>query len=667
MHASERGPENRDSRLMVLSLAALGVVFGDIGTSPLYALRECFFGSTQLPVNEANVLGVLSLIFWTLICVISIKYQTVVLKADNRGEGGILALLALLDPWHSSQGGNKPKTLVILAIIGASLLYGEGVITPAISVLSAVEGLEVAAPGLAHYVIPITVVILIGVFLLQSGGTHKVGALFGPVMVVWFSVLTILGLLAIGRNPAVLAALNPLHAVNFFIDNKMVGFFTIGAVFLVVTGGEALYVDLGHFGRKPIRRVWFFLVLPALVINYLGQGALLLTSGGAIKDPFFALAPEWGLYPLIILATMATVIASQAVISGVFSLTNQAIQLGQAPRMNVVQTSPNEIGQIYIPFLNWVMMLTTIALVLGFKSSSNLISAYGISISTAMLITSLLTFFVMSEKWQWPRPAALAIAGLFALIDLSFFSANVVKIEHGGWFSVLVALLVYTLMSTWSSGRQAVINQLRGSVAPLDEFLSHFTAQWPLRVPGTAIFMTAPDLGVPPILQYHLMHNQVLHERVILLTVVTEDEPWVPASKRLKIVELSHGFYRVHVTYGFMQSPNLPVALRLGERLGLTFDPEATSYYLGRETLTPHGSVSRMMRWRQMLFAVMARNAVRATDFFKLPPYRTVELGMRLELMPMAYLGLKPHKKNGNGKQSEPDAAAAPADSSIVP
>ena len=641
-------------RLAALSLAALGVVFGDIGTSPLYALRECFFGAAGVQLTQDNVLGVLSLIFWTLIITISIKYQALVLRADNRGEGGILALVALLDPWHAPPG-KKSRALAVLGVLGAALLYGDAIITPAISVLSAVEGLQVAAPALSNYVVPITVMILIMVFWLQKRGTGRVGALFGPVMVVWFVVLGLLGIRGILYHPEVLASVNPVYAIDFLAHQGATGFLVLGAVFLVATGGEALYADLGHFGRRPIRLVWFTLVLPGLLLNYMGQGALLLGGEGDVSEPFFHLAPDWALYPMIVLSTLATIVASQAIISGVFSLTNQAVQLGQAPRMRIVQTSAEEMGQIYVPLLNWVLMFSTIALVLHFKSSSNLTGAYGVAVSTTMLITTVLTHFMMRDKWKWPLPLVIVITSVFLFVDFAFFTANLIKIEHGGWFPILTGAVVFTLMSTWSSGRQMVIQHLVSATMPLDEFLGRMTDGSPVRVPGTAVFMTAPDLGAPPILQYHLVHNQVLHEQVVLVTVITKDMPWVAATHRLRVFKLKRGFWRVHIHYGFMQTPNVPLALRLCEKYGLRIDPNSTTYYLGRETLLPPGQVSQMGRWRQRLFAFMSRNAVRATDFFKLPPHRTVELGIRLELLPIAHRPAKSGKTKLTDSESRPE------------
>ncbi|HKK02173.1 MAG TPA: potassium transporter Kup [Desulfuromonadales bacterium] len=629
--AGHASADSSPRQLLVLSLTALGVVYGDIGTSPLYALRECFRGANPIPASAENILGVLSLIFWALVLVISIKYLIFVMRADNRGEGGILALLALLDPWKEPKARNR-LALIVLGLFGAALLYGDGVITPAISVLSAVEGLRVATPALDPFVLPITILILFVLFVFQQRGTAKVGAIFGPVMILWFVTLAVLGMIGIVKEPRVLAAVNPLHAVRFFLANGWTGVLVMGAVFLVVTGGEALYADMGHFGSRPIRVAWFCCVLPALIINYFGQGALLLHHPKEVTEPFFHLAPAWALYPLIILATMATVIASQAVISGAFSLTRQAVQLGQCPRMRIVQTSSEEIGQIYIPFVNWALMIVTIALVLGFRTSSNLAAAYGVAVTTTMVITTILAFFVTRELWRWPLLLSLLVCGGFLIIDLGFFCANMLKIVDGGWFPLTAGAAVFTLMATWRRGRELLAQRLQKNQVPLEKFIHQIGTEPPQRVPGTAVFMTGYRSGVPAMLLHHLEHNKMLHEQVILLTAVTEEFPRVPAVERLEINDLGQGFSRVYVHYGFMQSPNIPVALRACEYLGLKVDLDTTTFYLGGETLIPTSHVPGMMTWRKKLFAFMSRNSLRATTFYNIPPERVMELGLQIEI-----------------------------------
>ncbi|QVW34192.1 potassium transporter Kup [Geobacter sulfurreducens] len=614
-----------------LSLAALGVVYGDIGTSPLYAMRECFHGTHPHPATPDNVLGVLSLIVWALILIVSLKYLVFVLRADNRGEGGILALTALLNPWGDE---NRPprKVLVFLGLFGAALLYGDGTLTPAISVLSAIEGLKIATPLFHPYIVPITVVILILLFLIQHRGTARVGALFGPVMVLWLTVLALLGIRGIMMAPEVLGALNPLHAVLFFVRDGWSGFQVLGAVFLVVTGGEALYADMGHFGRLPIRLAWFCCVLPALLLNYFGQGALLLSDPSEATEPFYHLAPPWALYPLVLLATLATIIASQAVISGVFSLTRQAIQLRLSPRMRIVQTSSEEIGQIYIPAVNWALMLATITLVAGFGSSSGLAAAYGVAVATTMVITALLVRFVMLERWHWHPLAVAGLTVVFLTVDLAFFGANILKVGAGGWIPLAAGLAVFTVMITWRRGRELVTTHLLAQATPLPSFLEELAAKPPQRVPGTAVFMSGRLFPAPPTLIHHLEHNKVLHEQVVILTVLTEDIPRVSASERIELKRLGQGFYRLIVRYGFMQSPNVPVILRECEPLGLVTDPETTTFYLGRETLIPTEKVSGMPHWREKLFAFMSRNSLQATAFYNLPPDRVVELGQQVEI-----------------------------------
>lgn len=628
--ADGRSGAPRGRRLALLALGALGVVYGDIGTSPLYTLRSCFHGA-GLEVTPANLLGVLSLILWALIIVISIKYQLWVMRADNKGEGGILALLALLDPW-GKRGSKRAGVMIVLGVFGAALLYGDGVITPAISVLSAVEGLEVAAPVLQRYVVPLTIGVLIILFAMQRKGTGKVGVVFGPVTALWFLTIGSLGVKGILLNPAVLAAANPEHALQFLLHHGSVGLIVLGAVFLAVTGGEALYADLGHFGRRPIRLAWFSFVLPALLLNYFGQGAEMMLNPANIANPFYTLAPRWMLYPLIILATAATVIASQAVISGAFSLMGQAIQFGQSPRLKIVQTSADERGQVYIPMLNWLLMLATIGVVLGFKHSEDLAAAYGIAVSTTMVITTVLMFSLVRQRWHWPLPVALVVAGLFLVVDAAFFAANALKFADGGWLPLTIAGFAYLIMSTWSKGRSNLIKRLRQGTQTWAEFSQHIRDNPPPRVDGTSVFMTAPNLGMPPALQHHLEHNRSLHERVILLTVLTDDVPRVPIQDRLEVDPLGQGFYHVKAHFGFMQTPNVSLALRKLIDFDMEIDMSMTTFYIGRETLLPTRDVPGMMLWREKLFAFMQRNALRATDFYGIPPERTVELGIRLSI-----------------------------------
>jgi KUP system potassium uptake protein len=629
--ARDDGDHRSGRRYLLLSLSALGVVYGDIGTSPIYALRECFHGSHPFPPVESNVLGILSLIFWALMIIISLKYLLFVMRADNHGEGGILALLALLAPWRDQS--RKSRVLLFFGLFGAALLYGDGAITPAISVLSAVEGLEITAPGLKPYVLPITVSVLVLLFCFQKRGTSRIGTVFGPVMLLWFSTIAFLGIIWIIREPRVLAAIDPTYGVDFFIHSGWRGFVVLGAVFLVVTGGEALYADMGHFGRFPIRLAWFALVLPALLLNYFGQAALILLHPAQARQPFFNLAPGWALYPLVVLATLATVIASQAVISGAFSLTRQAVQLGQCPHVHIIQTSQEEIGQIYIPSVNWLLMIVTISLVLGFGSSSKLAGAYGVAVATTMVITVVLAFFVAVKKWRWHPVTVVLITVLFLTVDLSFFGANMMKIEAGGWFPLAAGGIIFTMMTTWRRGREILAQRLEETKEPLDVFLLRIAAHPPLRVPGTAVFLVKRILpGTPPQLLHHLSHTQVLHEQVVLLSVATREVPWVSAKERLEVISLEEGFFQVTVNYGFMQSPNVPAALRGCESCGLKVNLDSTTFYLARETLIPSVKLPGMMLWREKLFSFMTRNALPATDFFRIPPERVVELGIQIEL-----------------------------------
>jgi KUP system potassium uptake protein len=628
-HASGEQPTGK--YLRVLSLAALGVVYGDIGTSPIYALRESLHGGYGIETTAASVLGVLSLIFWSLILVISIKYLGFVLMADNRGEGGIIALTALVLPHRGVPGGAR-SFLVLAGLFGAALLYGDSMITPAISVLSAIEGLEFITPVFEPYVIPITVAILVALFTLQSRGTAKVGALFGPVVLVWFLTLGVLGVSQIVHNPSVFAAINPMYAVEFFSDNGMRGFLVLGSVFLVVTGGEALYADMGHFGTRPIRLAWFTIVLPGLLLNYFGQGAMVIADPLTIEHPFFLMAPEWAIIPLVVLTTCATVIASQAVISGAFSLTRQAVQLGYLPRVNIDHTSEREIGQIYIAGINWLLMLAAIGLVFGFRSSSRLAHAYGVAVTTDMVFTTILFAFVAYKQLGWPRWAAAGIILAFLGIDLAFWGANLPKIPSGGWFPLVVAAGLFTVMTTWRKGRRVLWRLMEDKTLPIELFLESIQRSSPTRVPGLAVFMHGDPGVAPPALMHNLKHNKVLHEHVLLLSVRVKDIPHVPREERITIEDLAAGVKRAEVRYGFAQDPHIPAALAQADARGeIEFKPMETTYFLGRERLIARKKPP-MRRWRARLFAALSRNAAGATDFFQLPPNRVVELGTQLEI-----------------------------------
>ena len=614
-----------------LAIGAIGVVFGDIGTSPLYAIKESFGGSHHLALNHDNVVGVLSLMSWALFSIVTLKYVTLIMRADNRGEGGIMALMALVR--RSLHKNDQLRWLLLgLGMFGAALFYGDGMITPAISVLSAVEGLEVATPVLKPYVIPLTMAVITVLFVVQQTGTARVAALFGPIMVAWFLVLAALGLISVAQTPSVLVALNPYYCFEFFVNNRGIGFLVLGAVVLAVTGAEALYADMGHFGKRPISLAWLWFVFPALLLNYFGQGALLLREPHTVQHPFFHLAPDWALYPMVALATLATVIASQAVISGAYSLTRQAIQLGYCPRLMIEHTSEKAIGQVYLPWINWTLYLAVIGLVLGFGSSSNLAGAYGVAVTATMAIDSLLIFFVMRKLWNWSLLVALPISSFFLFIDLSFFSANLLKIFEGGWFPVVVGVVVFVMLSTWKRGREILFAKLHPGAIPLEPFIKSITQHPPLRVPGTAVFLTASQEGVPHALLHNLNHNKVLHERVVLLTVRSEDIPHVPDSQRIDVVPLGHDFFRVTVHYGFKDEPDLPEALEGCKCKGLEFSMMETSFFLSRQTLVPMPDEPGMAFWREKLFAAMSRNATSATVFFKIPSNRVVELGTRIEL-----------------------------------
>jgi KUP system potassium uptake protein len=604
-------------------------VFGDIGTSPLYTLRECFTGPHGLPLTEANVYGILSVIFWTLMIVVTLKYVTLIMSADNRGEGGIMALTALVG--RGLHDRRSRWWLVGLGIFGAAMFYGDGMITPAISVLSAVEGLEVMTPALQLYVVPATLLILIGLFSIQRHGTASVGVLFGPVTCVWFGALAVLGALEVVRDPAVLAALNPVYAVGFLIGNPLAAFLALGAVVLAVTGTEALYADMGHFGARPIRRAWLAFVLPALVLNYFGQGALLIHDPAAIKNPFYLLVPGWALLPMVILATCSTVIASQAVISGAFSLTRQAIQMGYCPRLTITHTSDRQIGQIYVPFINWTLLAAIMLLVVGFQSSSNLAAAYGIAVTMAFTIDSLLIYIVLTHLWRWHRLAALAIVIPLLAVDLSFLGSNALKIPQGGWFPIAIGVVVFTLLTTWKRGRAILLERQMKETMPLELFISSIEAAPPARVSGTAVFLTSTEGRVPAALLHNLKHNKVLHERVILLTLKTRDVPVVPAAERLAIHKLGCNFLRIEAFYGFMQDQDIPTLLEECGRRGVPFDMMDTSFFVSRETLIPTVAPG-MALWREKLFVSMSKNATKAIEYFNIPTNRVVELGTQIEL-----------------------------------
>lgn len=616
--------------LVVLSLGALGVVFGDIGTSPLYALRECFSGAHRLPVTEGNVLGILSLVFWSLVLVISVKYLAIVLRADSRGEGGIMVLTSLIRPPADGKRGTR-AWLIVLGLFGACLLYGDSVITPAITVLSAVEGIEIATPALKRYVVPISVAILVGLFLLQKRGTGKVGAIFGPVMLVWFGVLAVSGAVWVVREPAVLKAVDPVWAFRFFREDGFRGFLLLGSVVLAVTGGEALYADMGHFGARPIRITWFALVLPSLLLNYFGQGALLLARPGAADNPLFKMVPAWALSPLVVLATMASVIASQAVISGAFSLTRQAIQLGFLPRLRIEQTSARQIGQIYLPGVNWLLLAACIWLVVEFGSSSRLAAAYGLAVTSTMAVTTLLLYVYARDAWKVNRWLALGAALFFLAIDFSFLGANLVKVAHGGWVPLVIAGAVYLLMATWKRGRALLAARLSEGALPVDLFLASVESSGAIRVPGTAVFLSRSGKGVPISLLHNVKHNKVLHERVIFLTIVTNEVPLVRPKDRLTQEWLGKGFWRVTIRYGFMQDVDVPRALKKLRLDGVPVEEMGTTYFLTRETLIATKRPGMAM-WRERLFAWMTRTHGQANTYFGIPPGRVVELGLQVEI-----------------------------------
>ena len=624
------GAGHANSRLATLTIAAIGIVYGDIGTSPLYTMKEVFSHEHGIALTHTNILGVVSLILWGLILIISLKYVTLVLRANNRGEGGIMALTALAMS-SVTTGSRWHYPVMLLGMIGAGLFYGDGVITPAISVLSAIEGLEVAAPALKPYVLPLTVTVLVALYSLQSKGTAGIGKFFGPIVLVWFATLAIMGIINIVHYPAVLAAFNPIHALNFMTHNGWFAFLALGAVVLALTGAEALYADMGHFGKKSVRLAWFSVVFPALALNYLGQGALLMSTPSAASNPFFQQLGAWSIYPLVVLSTMATVIASQATISGAFSVTQQAISLGFLPRMRVVYTSEREIGQIYIPLVNWVQLVVVLLAVVGFGSSGNLASAYGIAATATMTTTTILTFFVVRYKWKFNLLLAFLATGFFLTMDLTLLAATSLKIVSGGWFPLALSAVMVTIMLTWKSGRELVFNNLKKQAIPLQDFLQSLFYSPPHRVDGTGIFFRAEGDGVPHAMLHNLLHNKVLHERIVFLTVYNEDIPTVAPEDRIKVEPLGHECYQVNVYYGFKDERDIPLALALCAGQNLEFEMMETSFFIARQTVisTVGGG---MARWREALFATMSRNARDAADYFRVPTNRVIELGTQVEI-----------------------------------
>jgi len=618
------------NRLPILALTALGVVYGDIGTSPLYALKEVFAGAHHaVPITHDHILGVLSLILWSLILVVSVKYVSFIMRADNKGEGGVMALMALV--LRAAHAKPYAPALMLTGLFGAALFYGDGAITPAISVLSAMEGLEIGTTAFKPYIVPLTVAILAVLFSVQKYGTARIGVFFGPIVALWFLTLAALGIAGIARHPEVLAALSPTHAIAFFQHEPTMAFLGLGAVFLTLTGAEALYADMGHFGRMPVQLAWFGLVLPSLVLNYFGQGALLLADPAAIDNPFYRLAPDWALYPMVVLATLATVIASQAVISGVYSITHQAMQLGYVPRVVVQHTSRSEAGQIYLPGVNWLLFLAVVALVVGFGSSTNLAAAYGIAVCGTMIITTVLAYLVMRHLWHWSLPAAALLCGAFLVMDLAFFGANLSKIADGGWFPLALGAVLFLLMTTWKRGKQMLQTRLDADAMPLASFIDNIANSGVAIVPGTAVFLTPQPATVPHALLHSLKHYKSLHERVLILTVNTLDVPHVAPEQRVQVQRINGSFYRVGVSYGFMDEPDLPAVLPLCAKQGLPLELMQTTFFMGRETLLPQHR-SSMAYWREQLFVAMFRNASNAAAHFRLPPNRVVELGAQVML-----------------------------------
>jgi KUP system potassium uptake protein len=622
--------QEQHKNIPALTLAAIGIVYGDIGTSPLYSLKTVFDPTHGLALTTPNLLGVISLIFWGLSIIVSLKYVTLVLRADNHGEGGIMALLALALGAVASRA-RLSVTLLLIGVFGAALFYGDSVITPAISVLSAVEGLEVATPAMQPYVVPLTIAILVGLYMAQRHGTAGIGRWFGPIMVLWFVVLAAMGVVNIIGSPAILAALNPWHALRFLVENRMVAFIALGAIVLAFTGAEALYADMGHFGKKPIRLAWFAIAFPALALNYLGQGGLLLAHPEAIDNPFYQQLGSWSVYPLVALSTIATVIASQATISGTFSMTRQAIALGFLPRMRILHTSEREIGQVYIPAVNWAQLIAVLLAVIGFGSSERLAAAYGIAVTATMLATTVLTYFVIRYRWHMNLWLCLGATGFFLAIDAAFFSANVLKLLHGGWFPLLLGSVLFMLMLTWKRGRELVFENLQKHAIPLDAFLESLFIAPPQRVPGTAVFLRGESDGVPHAMLHNLSHNKVLHERVVFLTTHMLDEPWAPAKSQVEVVPLGHSCYQVNVKFGFKDEPDIPHVLALCAQHGLEFDLMQTSFFIARQTVisTPGEG---MMPWREHVFVAMSRNARDAADYFHIPTNRVIELGTQVEI-----------------------------------
>jgi KUP system potassium uptake protein len=632
IHDHESDPHGRvNKKILLLAIGALGIVFGDIGTSPLYTIKECFLGPHAIAPTQEKIFGVLSLVFWSLTMVVSIKYVMFILRADNRSEGGIFALLGLIptDPEKISQ---KVRLIAVIAgVLGAGLLFGDGIITPAITVLSAIEGLEVATSAAKPTVLPLTCVILFLLFFVQRRGTSEIGKVFGPAMLLWFTAIALLGLLQILREPKVLIAVNPIYAFDFFSRNGLHGMVVLGSVVLCITGGEALYADLGHFGRHAIRISWFWIAYPALLLNYFGQGALLLLQPEMNINPFYGIVPRVLLYPMVGLATVASIIASQALISGIFSLTQQAVQLSFCPRLRIIHTSSAMRGQIYIPFVNYALMIACIGVVIAFKESSGLAGAYGIAVTGTMTITSFLYFLVLRHTWNWPLWKAAPLVGMFMIFDIAYFIGNVFKIASGGWLALLIAIIITIIMTTWRKGRKEVAQKLSETKLPPEIFIADVARQKLSRVPGTAVFMSVSPLGIPVTLLHHVKHNHLLHEFVVLLSIISTDAPTVPGKERISVEKLGEGFYRVVAYYGYMQSPNVPEVMKLASRHGIEAEPLKVTYYLGRETLLTEGH-TKMMHWRKCLYAFMARNAGNPTNYFRLPPNRVVELGAQIVL-----------------------------------
>jgi len=614
-----------------LIIAALGVVYGDIGTSPLYAFRLCFNGTNALPASPENVLGLLSLIFWLLIILITLKYLSFVLRADNNGEGGILALMTLLTK-ATKTPMLKRGGILLLGLFGAALMYGDGLITPAISVLSAVEGLTSVTPALTPFILPVSIGILFFLFWFQKHGSNAIGKIFGPIMLLWFATIALLGIFSIIKNPMVLVAIDPCYAVPFFVHNKIHGFLALGTIFLVLTGGEALYADMGHFGKGPIKRGWFYIVFPALIFNYFGQGAFLLRNPNQASNLFFQMGPQWLTFPLVVLATAATVIASQAVISGVFSLTRQAVQLGYFPRLVITHTSKTTIGQVYVPVFNWLLCIGTILLILGFKKSDNLAGAYGVAVSTTMLITTFFLSLVMTKIWKWNTLTSMFLCGIFFIIDFVFFCANILKIKDGGWVSISIAFAMIFLMLTWDDGRRLLREHITNAALAMQAFLADVIAMKPTRVAGTAVFLAGNPTGVPRTLLHNYKHNKVLHTNVVIVTVVTLEIPYVNEADRLSVTNLGSGFYWITAQFGFSETPDIPKTLESASVKGLSFDQMQTTYFLGRETLITTKRNSKMMFWQKGVFSFLSRNACDASNFFHIPPNRVIEIGIQIEL-----------------------------------